>query len=669
MQEFIEFLERLDKVEKANNPKEREHKTAGACKAMARVPQYDAKKFDQAAMLPFLENILKPYAAIYGEWVQEIPALLFSTKHEEKKKLRKRLNDLTHLVYLASCLDFETEAELLKRIQHAKSVKELDALEKGRVIQGKQIPSLKERLQAACKRNEHVVSDVMTRRFDSEKKAKRRYLERKQRADKIATRLAATLSSLGVGLVSGIAMVLIMPLLWPAIPIGGFIGAFLGFTFFGSFTEFFVYRGYVQTFCRQCVRGFFNSIDNHIYNREASKHLKLKHATKYDLSDLDKKQLRKQFRGERIAKRILILCCIPLALGAGIGFMGLVFSQVVAVLPLLGILAGGIYIAAPLAILTAPLFAFMMYGMLFKAVKNNIVGQMWNRFLKAILYEAPKDHPELTFGKLTLLQKILHVAAAFGKVVGGLSVLGISFFATAFTAQAWLESSINFCAFLGRTVAHYIGSAVGIVFLGVNYFFSVDKGLKTMSALFVPFVKLGAGVGHGVKEMFKHPGAFFKAGCVGLFRGIKHVVLHPLDTLAWCLEKFINLFCLCVHLSGTSAVATQGTEAFALEKWVGSDPLVNKFLAGATEFTEEAMVDLYDVVLHDLVEHHHAHPKFPHFYHYDHHKHKHDHEHGNLWRMGKKGVESLLRQLGMFAKPAKDSVTPTPLVTVGMRRG
>lgn len=386
----------------------------------------------------------------------------------------------------------ETEDELQKRVQHAKTLKELDALEHGQVIRSKQIPTLAERLQAARQRQPGLdVSETIA----EEIKNKRIYLEKKKRANTIATVLTAIVSSFGVGLTAGIAMVLILPLIWPAISMGAMIGALIGFTFFGSFTEFFVYRGYVKAFCQRCVRGFFNSIDNKIYQREAAAKKKLKHATKYDLSETDKKELNKQFQTERIVKRILLLCCIPLAIGAGIGFMGLVFSQVMAVLPLLGVLAGGVYIAAFLAILTGPIFAMVMYGMLDKAVEINIFAKMRDHIKKALLYQPPKDQPDLTYSKLKWTMQLAHFLKCLIKVIGVVAVLGVSFLATAFTAQAWLESSIGFFAFLGKKIAEHIGSVVGLIFLGVNYCFSVDKGLQTIAALFVPFIKLGSSGG------------------------------------------------------------------------------------------------------------------------------------------------------------------------------
>ena len=331
MQDFIAFLGQLGPVEEAKTRKEREHTVLAACKSIAKMVDLPASRFAKRGRdvaLPILAHRMRAYLNTYGDWLLAIPSLYLSTEPKDKKKLRKLLNDFTHLVYLANCLKIETEEELVKRIQFSKTLKELDALEKGRTIQSKTISSLAERLQAANDRQ--GTSDKTKRKFErlikSELQKKRAYLEKKQRADTVATWLTAIVSSLGVGLVSGIAMVLIMPLIWPVIPVGAYIGALCGFTLFGSFTEFFVYRGYVKTFCRQCVRGFFTSIDNHIYKREAEKYLKKDHVTQHDLSKHDKARLRKKFIRERIIKRVLVVCCIPLALG-GCRLYGLYFRK------------------------------------------------------------------------------------------------------------------------------------------------------------------------------------------------------------------------------------------------------------------------------------------------------------------------------------------------------
>jgi hypothetical protein len=693
MQEFISFLEQLDEVEQASHPKDREHRTATAFKRILKLvnlPEHKLAKSRNSLFLSGGKQQLEAYVPVYGEWLLEIPALLISQEKKDRKKLRRLLNDFTHLAYLSSCLDFETEEELVKRIRFAKSLKEMDDLKKGRVVQTKKIETLAERLTLARQRQKQVISDAQ---IALELNKRRRYLQKKKRAHVAATWLTAMISSLGVGLVSGIAMVLVMPIIFPAVSIGGLIGGLIAFTFFGSFTEFFVYRGYVKTFCMLFIKGFFDRINQHIYKREASKYLlkqldartdisfneankvkkELKYATSDDLTKQDKKQLRKQFRRERIIKGMLICCCIPIAIAAGIGFMGLVFSQIVLVLPLLGVMSGGAFIAIPFIMVTGPLFAIVMYGMMYKAVKNNIFAQMAQHIKKTFLYKAPKDQPELTFGKLKWTLKLAHIAKCGIKVFGVLFVLGISFLATAFTAQAWMESSVNFFALLGKSIAEYVGKAVGLIFLGVTYCFSVEKGLQTVASLFVPFVKAGETIRDAMREMKKHPKQFFATMLSNAWQGIKNIFLHPLDTLKALVKTLIKSFFL-VHIVGSSAVTSQGAEAFALTRWFGTQPLTNKMIAGGTELLEEGMVDGYDVALHDLVHKQHAHLSFPHFQHY-HHKHHHGHEHGNLWKFGvsgvrclQSGVETFLTKIGLFA-PAKMQKIQlvTPFETNAMR--
>ena len=250
-------------------------------------------------------------------------------------------------------------------------------------------------------------------------------------------------------------------------------------------------------------------------------------------------------------------------------------------------------------------------------------------------------------------------------------MLGIAFLATAFTAQAWLNSSIEFFAMLGNVVATHIGTAVGLIFLGVTFCFSIENGFQTVASLVSAFAKLGMKAAQTFNEMVEHPGEFFKKALLGCLNGVKHKILHPLELLKDVVKTFLKSFFV-IHIVGSSAVTSQGAEAFALQGFFGPDPLVNKLGAGVTELLEEASVDLYHVFLHKLEDHHHDHPAFPHFHQYHHHHegHQHaDHEHGDLWKYSKKGVreiksgvEALLTKLGVFAKPVVEDKKVTKLV-------
>ena len=535
-----EYVNSLKAVSKAQFPEDREKAIAKVFKAIMKLTSAPAVAAGESIELQPLtressDAELQTMADEHGfdGWSNIIPVYAPAVI-PKTRTIKEHLIDLAQLTYLKSCVRFETESELLSRIQHAKSEAELDELEFGivtlskkrfRLMMGQRHLTLSERIKGA--------TDADKNRIKGELEKKRNYLKKKNTADTVATVLTAIVSSVGIGLTAGIAMVLVLPLIWPALSLAILIPALIGFTLFGSFTEFFVYRSHVKTFCRQFVRGFFQSIDDRILNREAKRIKENKSADKYDLSDDEKtKVLNSSWKifFERAVKKSLTIFSIFLALGSGIGFTGFVFSQVASMLALFGV--GGVaLVAAPwaLAILVGPLYAMVMYGMLYKAVKNNILGKIWGHIYKAFACKG--------FAELPWYKQLAHLGICFLKAAGVAAVLAVSILATIFTAGAWLDSSI---AFFGKalsvveTTAEWIGIAVGLIFLAINLCFSIEKSLLTVSSIKEFISKTSKGeVSNPFKDMFYSPKTFFSA--VG--------------------KGFVNLIFYMMHIIGSAAVA------------------------------------------------------------------------------------------------------------------
>lgn len=514
------------------------------------------------------------------DWLAQIPSItsaLAEAKREERKKAKKKLMLLIKIASLKSITRWETVEQLKKQVHKTKAIDALNELIEGQkiLISPKdnptlryfQAPTLQERYLQAWKRSLRP-GDAATQftAFESATiKPRHVYLRKKNDADSVAMGLNFFVSLFGVGLISAVAMMEALPALGRRIMLSIFSGA----TVTGGYAEGFVYYGYIQKFCRAMADGFFKrGIDRSVYKKYA------KDWYGCELYELTKDQFEKIKKASRVARYtryILSIIAAPFALAAGVGFMGLAFSQVLELLTVYLLVTSPIILTIvpwAVAVMVIP-YAALMYGMLYKAIKDNIFKKIW---------EGAKEF----FGKgdkRLLLIKIPLV----------ILVVAISVVATLFTAGAWLQSSISFFHVAFRAiglVANYvepvitgIGRAIGVIFLLSNLMFSSDKSIKTANGLFNTNWKKA---GLSFVDAFTSPKKIFKG--------------------------FLKYFPLAFHIAGNAAVAAKGSEGLELQEYLESyvpiDELTSKIYAAVSEAIEETAVDLNDVVLEDLQHDH-----------------------------------------------------------------
>lgn len=516
------------------------------------------------------------YKDTYGNWVLTPPA--------KRKKRKKQLAALISLTSIQNQIEQDSVGNLIKQIQRCKNINELKRFERGHVLHGVKIPAYADRLVQLTK--EKKIDVKKQKRITASLEKKRAVLRKKRTADRVAIGLTAILSILGVGLTCGIAMVMILPVM----PLAALIPVLIVFTLLGGYVEGFVFYDYVKRFCRNILRGFWHSIDNHILNREAKK-LQLK--DRHDLSHKQIAHILFRSRKESIIKKVITIASIPFAIAAGVGFTALIFSQVASFLPLIGILGGVAAVAAPwaLAAVVGPLYAIIMYSMIYQAIKHNIFAKIKNLIVDLFVY---KDKQGNTWSNLSSKQKAKHVGLCILKGFGIAIVLGISVLATVLSAGAWLQSSVSFfTTALGviETAANAIGWAIGASLIATNLWFSIENSLET------------------VKTFTQVSWRRFKAACID-------TITHP-KKLGLALLSFLPF---AIHVAGTGAVDSLGTDAVGFGEALGE---AAKPIAGTIGILEEVEVDA------------HAMPGIKKDKHEDNHE---GHHHGNVKMLYKMGL-------------------------------
>lgn len=533
------FFDQLEAINTAIDTDARERAVEAAKRSVKKIPGLiDTEKDDDA---------LEAYSEQYGAWVYDIRRLAAATKKKEQKKLRKLLLSLIDVVALRNQVKTETKEEFIEEINRCKNAKALAMLSSGkssyhfsardkddvkktfRIV----IPTLKDRATRTQMTQDEFLL-IYNQRND--------YLRKKKIADRVALGLNAVLSILGVGLICGIAIMAILPVM----PLAAFIPVLIVFSLLGGYVEGFVYHGYVQKFCRNAVRGFLETIENNVLNRELGKKKWM------TLKPQERKAHLAKHRTEIIIKKSLAIAAIPIGIAAGVGFAGLAFSQLVGLLSVVGVTAGIVTVAAPwaLAVIVGPLYAMVMYSMIHRAIKNNVFIEM-------------KKNAIALFKRKAGQSMAAHVALCALKLLGLAAILAISVAATVFTAGAWLESSVSFFAAavgLVDLIANKIGWVIGAVFLATGLWFSIEKGLETAKSM-LDFSL------HSIKKVFSSPKNFFKA----------------------CL----NFIPFIIHVVGTGAVAALGTDAVGeLPKVIGNTWA--KITVTMVGTAEEVLVDLKD---------------------------------------------------------------------------
>jgi len=572
------FFTQLEAINTAQDAVAREQAVDAAKKSVKKIPDLIDAVEDADA--------LEEYSEQFGAWVDGIPHLMQSPKKKAKKKSKKLLLSLINIAALRNRVKTETKDEFIEEINRCKNIKELAMLSKGKSSYHFPVKD-----EAGVKKTIRIVMPTLEDRaarikmtddeFLTIYSKRNAYLKKKKLADRFALGLNAVLSILGVGLICGIAIMAILPLM----PLAAFIPVLIVFSLLGGYVEGFVYHGYVQKFCRNVVRGFLETIENNILNREYGKkkwllmsqkerdsYLKKMHASEANeamyrdlgrkvrltLTKEERKQALKKHHTEIMIKKILVIAAIPVGIASGVGFAGLAFTQLLGLLPILGVATGIVTVAAPwaLAIIVGPLYAMVMYSMIHRAIKNNVFMQM-------------KENAIALFKRKEGQSMAAHVALCALKLLGLGAILAISVAATVFTAGAWLESSVSFFAAavgLIDLIANKIGWVIGAVFLGTGLWFSLEKGLDTAKSMWDSFAH-ALEKGFSSPKVFSSPKNFFKA----------------------CL----NFIPFIIHLVGTGAVAALGTDAVGeLPKKIGDT--WSKILVTSIGTTEEGLVDWKD---------------------------------------------------------------------------
>lgn len=516
-------------------------------------------------------SALNQYSLEFGPWVEEIP-ILENGKKKQRKKGKKLRKSLINILATKNRISMEKGDELIAAVNNCKSIDELKALHDGKThhrfkykdkIYNITTPDLNKRAKKA-KLPPQTLSVVY--------KNRETYLKKKQRADRLALGLNAVVSIFGIGLLGAIATMAILPLM----PLAAFIPTLVVFALLGGYVEGFVYHGYVQKFCRNLVRGFFESIENNLLNRvhgkqkwltmsadEQKAFLKSNHVDRMtevlyrnlgrkqwlSLSKEERKDTLAQHRKELITKKFLAVAIMPIGMASGVGFASLLFTQFAGLLTFFGIVSGIAAVAAPwaLAVVVGPIYGMIMYSMIHNAIKNNVFLQM-------------RDNARALFKRKEGQSTAAYVGLCILKSLGFLAVLAISVTATVFSAGAWLEGSVGFFSAavgLVDSVATKIGWAIGAVFLGTGLWFSIEKSLDTAKELMNLSFK-------GIKHMFSSPKRFFSS---------------LLDSIP-----------LAVHF-----VATGATDALGTEVVLNIPPSTHAKLAvTAIGIAEEALVDVKD---------------------------------------------------------------------------
>ncbi len=507
--------------------------------------------------------------AEYGDWVNDIPQLIFT----DKKKAKKYLKTLIDIIARKNKASRDTAEKLIRRIKRCHSIEELNELEAGEVeyhpgqedadgnkkVFNISLP-LQDRIQDLYL-NKDVAPDVILL-IEDELAKQRKYLERKKLADKIAWPLTIVLCLLAIGVVGALVI-------FAALPAIGIAGLVIGAGIIG-YVEIPVFYGYVKRSLRNLfVRGVFQSIDNNLLNQAADEmSLKDRHA----LTDAQKNAVLNTGAGwwwRRIKYALTSLGGL-LAIAATIGFSALSYMQVLEALPLLGITAGAATVILPafIAIISA-LYFFVMFDNIFQAIKKNIFKQIWHQM---------KEMWQKSSGK----------ECAIKCVVAAL-VLLIAVVATIFTAGAWLQSSADFFtrAFgIADFIAEKIGLVIGGIQLVTTFGFNVENCFKTVGRL-GDLIKGAKGkvvayINEAKEKVEAQSSVPKKVGLVAWY------ILKP---LIWITP-------LTLHVFAIGMVAALGADAFVLKPILGASEWLNKMVAVLTQAISELLEDSH-TLMHD----------------------------------------------------------------------
>ena len=562
---------------------------------------------------------------------------------------------------MRNIMSWETIDNLQRQVTLTKSHSALKTLHNGEVIAGYQAPSLKERFDKA-KESAKKAAVILLKEdksidysvFDQFEKEKLVYLNKKRWADKLAMVLNAIVSLLGVGLVGALAMVAVLPVIGITLSVPVAIGVLIVTTLLGGYTEGFVYFEYVQKFCRQLFVNFFDGIDNKILNREAYKYKNYKKRDRHALNDHERAEILKEYNIEGNIKKTLVVLSFLVSIAAGVGYMGLLFTEISFFLTVNGLIAAVpalVFVPWVLAAIVAPAYAIVMCGMLYKAIKDNYLVKIKNHIVDLFSYkkanekhkEAAEDRGETDIKDLSYGW---HVFTYLWKSALVLLVLSFSAVAVVATAGLWLETSVNFFAAtvgLAEKAADIIGKVIWGIYLATTLWFCADKSLKTANSV----AHLPEHIKDSFKDAFSSPKKFFSAMC------------------NWTLMIF--------HIAGNAAVAALGSVAKILKSALSK--VAQQGIAAAADAGSEFFIDAGDAAGINDHHHHSSYAKFGLGQLYtEKEKHDHDHHahsHGNIVKtcikgasVVRAGAKKMGEGLGMFEAPVK--VKPKPLHAFGL---
>lgn len=516
--------------------------------------------------------------AEYGAWVASIPGLIKTNKKLAKKYLRA----LVECIARKNEITRETPEALIRKIKRCKSLEALEALEAGKNIsqpkqeteEGKKYVyrlsvSLEDRithLAANLADNGGSIRDALAEQ--------RKYLERKKLADKIAWWLTIVLCMLGIGVVCGVVMFM-------ALPAMGIVGTLFASAGIG-YVEVPVFYGFIKRSLRNLfVRGVFQAIDNNLLNQLA------KEEGKKDRHDYKKEEQEQKLNSGatwwwRRIKYALTSVGGLLTIAATVGFSGVAYTQVLAVLPLIGITAGVGLVIIPwfFAIISLPYF-FVMFDNIYRAIKNNIFKQIGEQVKSVYVHD--------NWSALSGEARAIHILKCFGKSLVVALILGIVVIATVFTAGAWLQGSASFfmSAFnVANSIAEKIGIVIGSIQLATNLGFNLENCFKTVQR----FAKIAKGAGNSIRayvnesiEMVNAEPYLPKKVGIALWR-----IFRPL-------VKFGPLI---LHIIGIGFFTSKGKEAEILQPMLGANETVNTAVAVTTAAVCEGLEDSH-TLLHD----------------------------------------------------------------------
>jgi hypothetical protein len=495
-------------------------------------------------------------------WANELKGLLAisSINEGQKNKIKHHLTTLIEITTIQRHIEIEKAEDLAKEIRRAKNIAQLKRLKIGTVKNEVKIPSFEERVKfieedTVNKKNNRKSDGSLTQSLNLIYQNKLALLHKKKFAD-ILSILLTTVIAVGVGFIGGVAIMLILP----TMGLAAFIPTFIFFAIAAGVTEGLVYHPYNKKFCRGILaNGFFEKIENNVLKREAKK---LNLLDRHDLTKKQKKNRLIRYRNEIKFKKICAFLAGIIAILAGIGFTALVFSHIVAFMTLIGV-TGGVVIPAFFAVAIGLSYAFVMYSMLYKAIKNDSFIKIKKSIVDLFSIE---NWANLSSGK-----KAQHLFTFLIKITALALILAISIAATVFTAGAWLSSSVGFFhTAIGLTipVADKIAKAITAVMLVTTLGFNIENSLATAKTFAqIHWHKLS----HTILHLFKHPGKLVGA--------------------------LLNFIPFIIHVAATGAIAVQGATTNFFEK----------IFAGLVGTSSEILVDLHAVVESDENHANHCH--------------------------------------------------------------